>query len=165
MRQCDGEHVQTLLMIRDDFWMAVTRFLRDLEIDLVPNENIAVVDLFDLRHARNVLAAFGHAYGTLPQKSTEFSSDQQSFLDDAISGLLQDGKIISVRLAPFAEMVKGKPWTLGETLREVGGTEGIGVSFLEESFNSPQANPKHRLHQKAAQAVLEALLPQTGRRH
>ena len=36
------------------------------------------------------------------------------------------------------------------------------MTFLEETFSSPQANPKHRLHQKAAQAVLKALLPQTG---
>src|SRR5262249_39653710 len=56
---------------------------------------------------------------------------------------------------------KGKPWTPA-TLREVGGTEGVGLTFLEETFSSPQANPKHRLHQKAAQAVLKALLPQTG---
>ena len=60
--------------------------------------------------------------------------------------------MISVRLALFAEMVKGKPWTPA-TLREVGGTEGVGVTFLEETFSSPQANPKHRLHQEAAQAV------------
>ena len=66
-----------------------------------------------------------------------------------------------MRLALFAEMVKGKPWTPA-TLREVGGTEGVGVTFLEETFSSPQANPKHRLHQKAAQAVLKALLPETG---
>ena len=58
-------------------------------------------------------------------------------------------------------MVKGKPWTPA-TLREVGGTEGVGVTFLEETFSSPQANPKHRLHQKAAQAVLKALMPETG---
>ena len=69
--------------------------------------------------------------------------------------------MISVRLALFAEMVKGKPWTTA-ALEEVGGTEGVGVTFLEETFSSPQANPKHRLHQKAAQAVLKALLPQTG---
>ncbi len=61
----------------------------------------------------------------------------------------------------FAEMVKGKPWT-PTTLREIGGTEGVGVTFLEETFSSPQANPKHRLHQKGAQAVLKALLPGTG---
>ena len=32
----------------------------------------------------------------------------------------------------------------------------MGVAFLEETFSSPQANPRHRLHQKAAQAVLES---------
>ena len=44
----------------------------------------------------------------------------------------------------------------------VGGTEGVGVTFLEETFSSPHANPRHRLHQKAAQAVLKALLPDSG---
>src|SRR5262249_297012 len=66
VRQCDGEHLGAIVMVRDDFWMAATRFMRDLEIDLVPDQNIAAVDLFDLRHARKVLAAFGQAYGTLP---------------------------------------------------------------------------------------------------
>ena len=32
LRQCDGEHVQAVVMVRDDFWMAATRFMRDLEI-------------------------------------------------------------------------------------------------------------------------------------
>jgi eukaryotic-like serine/threonine-protein kinase len=125
LRQCDGEHVQAIVMVRDDFWMAATRFMRDLEIDLVPDQNIAVVDLFDRRHARKVLTAFGRAYGTLPERMTELSRDQESFLDQAIAGLAQDGKVISVRLALFAEMVKGKPWTPA-TLRAVGGTEGVG---------------------------------------
>ena len=66
-----------------------------------------------------------------------------------------------MRLALFAEMVKGRPWT-PTTLRGVGGMEGVGVTFLEETFSSPQANPRHRLHQKAAQAVLKALLPESG---
>ena len=58
-------------------------------------------------------------------------------------------------------MMKGKPWT-PTTLKEVGGTEGIGVTFLEETFSSQTANPEHRLHQKAARAVLKALLPDSG---
>jgi formylglycine-generating enzyme required for sulfatase activity len=61
----------------------------------------------------------------------------------------------------FAEMVKGKPWTPA-TLKDVGGAEGVGVTFLEETFASATANPRHRLHQKAAQAVLKALLPEAG---
>src|SRR5262245_16120756 len=58
-------------------------------------------------------------------------------------------------------MMKGKPWT-PSTLKEVGGAEGTGVTFLEETFSSATANPKHRLHQKAARAVLKALLPEAG---
>ena len=89
------------------------------------------------------------------------ASNQHSFLDQSISGLAQDGKIISVRLALFAEMVKGKPWNPA-TLREVGGTEGVGLAFLEETFSASTAPPEHRLHQKAAQSVLKALLPESG---
>jgi serine/threonine protein kinase/formylglycine-generating enzyme required for sulfatase activity len=161
LRQCDGVHVQAIVLARDDFWMAATRFMRNLETDLVADKNVAAIDLFDLRHARKVLTAFGRAYGSLPERTADFSRDQESFLDQAIAGLAQDYQIVSVRLALFAEMVKGKPWTPA-TLRAVGGTQGVGVTFLEETFSSPQANPRHRLHQKAAQAVLKALLPPSG---
>ena len=70
LRQCDGVRVQQLRLLRDDFWMAATRFMRDLDIELVPNENVASVDLFDMKHARKVLAAYGRAYETLPVGST-----------------------------------------------------------------------------------------------
>ena len=58
-------------------------------------------------------------------------------------------------------MMKGKPWTPA-TLKEVGGTEGVGVTFLEETFSAATAPPEHRYHQKAARAVLKALLPEAG---
>ena len=35
LRQCDGGHVQALVMVRDDFWLAASRFMRDLEVRLV----------------------------------------------------------------------------------------------------------------------------------
>ncbi len=161
LRQCDGEHLQAIVLVRDDFWLAASRFLRDLDIRLVEGKNSAMVDLFDPRHARKVLMAFGRAYGALPERIGDLSSEQESFLDQSTSGLAQDGKIISVRLALFAEMVKGKPW-VPDTLREVGGTEGVGLTFLEETFSASAAPPEHRFHQKAAQSVLKALLPQTG---
>ncbi len=161
LRQCDGEHLQAVVMVRDDFWLAVSRFMADLEVELSPGQNVALVDLFSPRHAKKVLTLFGQAYRLLPEMSTDLSKVQRTFLEQAISGLTQDGKIVPVRLALFAEMVRERSWT-PETLREVGGTEGVGVTFLEETFNSPQANPTHRLHQRAAQAVLEALLPETG---
>ncbi len=161
LRHCDGERLQCVVLVRDDFWMAATRLMTELEVELIQGQNTTAFDLFDPRHARKVLTAFGVAYGSLPEATGEISKDQHAFLDHAISGLTQDGKVISVRLALFAEMMKSKPWSPA-TLREVGGTEGVGVTFLEETFSSPQANPKHRFHQKAAQAVLKALLPETG---
>ena len=132
LRHCDGEHVQAIVMVRDDFWLAASRFMRDLEIRLLEGENIALVDLFDPRHAQKVLTAFGRAYGGCPRTSV-ISQDQNYFWIKRFRRLAQDGKIISVRLALFAEMVKGKPWTPA-TLRNMGGTEGIGVTFLEETF-------------------------------
>jgi hypothetical protein len=44
----------------------------------------------------------------------------------------------------------------------VGGTEGIGFTFLEETFRTRSAPPEHRLHEKAARAVLKSLLPEQG---
>src|SRR4029079_19389612 len=69
LRQCDGRRVQCVVMVRDDFWMAVIRFMRELEIRLVEGQNSAAVDLFDQHHARKVLAAFGRAFGRLSEKS------------------------------------------------------------------------------------------------
>jgi serine/threonine protein kinase/formylglycine-generating enzyme required for sulfatase activity len=161
LRHCESGRLQCVVLVRDDFWLAVSRFMKAVEVELLEGRNSALVDLFDLLHARKVLAAFGRAYGRLPDNLGECSREQDAFLDQAVAGLAQYGKVISVRLALFAEMVKGKPWT-PTMLREVGGTQGVGVTFLDETFTTPTAPPQHRLHQKAAQAVLKALLPEIG---
>jgi hypothetical protein len=111
LRQCDGGRVQCIVMVRDDLWLVVSRFMAALEIELVQGRNMALVDLFDPRHARRVLASFGRAFSALPEGGQPRSAEQDAFLDQAVAGLAQHGKIISVRLALFAEMVKGKPWT------------------------------------------------------
>jgi hypothetical protein len=161
LRQCDGGRVQGLVLVRDDFWMAATRFMASLEISLVQGHNCGAVDLFDLLHARQVLGEFGRAFSRLPENRGQRTKDQEAFLGQAVAGLAQDGKVIPVRLALFAEMVKGRPWTPA-TLKEVGGAAGVGVTFLEETFSASTAPPQHRLHQKAAQAMLRALLPEAG---
>lgn len=161
LRQCDGGRLQCVVMVRDDFWMAATRFMRDLEVRLVEAQNSAAVDLFPIQHAEKVLESFGRAFGVLPEVVSEISREQKQFLEQAVSGLAQDGKVICVRLALFAEMMKGKPWTPA-SLKAVGGTDGVGVTFLEETFSSATAPPEHRFHLKAARANLKILLPETG---
>jgi eukaryotic-like serine/threonine-protein kinase len=161
LRQCDGGRVQCIVMVRDDFWLAVSRFLRELEVRLVEGGNSALVDLFDIDHAGKVLAAFGRAFGKLPERSADTDDDAKRFLSLALPGLAQDGKVISVRLALFAEMMKSRPWTPA-SLKEVGGTAGVGVTFLEETFNASTAPPERRYHQKATRSVLKSLLPESG---
>jgi hypothetical protein len=151
--------VQAVVLVRDDFWMAATRFMRGLECPLLEGQNSAAADLFDPRHARKVLTAFGRAFGALREGAGDLSAEQSRFVEQAVEGLGQDGKVISVRLALFADMVKGRPWTPG-TFRAVGGTAGVGVTFLEETFSAATAPPLHRYHQRAARALLQALLPE-----
>jgi hypothetical protein len=83
-------------LVRDDFWMATTRLLRDLEIRLVEGDNSTAVDLFEPRHARKVLAAFGRAIGALPEGRT--TPEQEQLLDETVAGLARDGTVIPVRL-------------------------------------------------------------------
>jgi serine/threonine protein kinase/formylglycine-generating enzyme required for sulfatase activity len=161
LRQCDGDRVQCLVMVRDDFWMAVIRFMRELEIRFLDGHNSAAVDLFDLDHARKVLAAFGRAFGKLADNFGDIDREQKEFVKQAVAGLAQEGKVISVRLALFAEMMKGKAWTPA-SLKAAGGAEGVGVAFLEGTFSAATAPPEHRYHQKAARSVLKALLPEAG---
>jgi formylglycine-generating enzyme required for sulfatase activity len=158
LRQCDGGRVQALLLVRDDFGMATARFLRELEVRIVEGHNFATVDLFDPAHARKVLALFGRAFGCLAEGST---AEQESFLNLAVAGLAQEGRVIPVRLALFADMVKARPW-VPAALRDVGGAEGVGVAFLDEVLGQRARNPEYRLHARAAQAVLQALLPEAG---
>jgi serine/threonine protein kinase len=160
LRQCDGGRVQALVMVRDDFWLGISRFARAMEADLVPGKNLALVDLFDEGHAKTVLSAFGRAFGRLPVEPEGTNKEQRQFLDQAVSTLSQEHKIICVRLAWFAQMMKERPWTPA-SLEACGGEAG-GATFLEDTFSSPFANPQHRLHQKAARGVLQSLLPEAG---
>ena len=137
--QSDGSRLQAVVMVRDDFWMAATRFFRDLDIPLLERHNSAAVDLFDLEHAERVLKAFGRAFGKLQRNDSEDKADLTQFVTESVRGLAQENKVISVRLALFAEMMKSRPWTL-EALRDVGGTLGVGATFLEETFSAEGAS-------------------------
>jgi hypothetical protein len=86
LRHCDGSRLQCLVLVRDDFGMAATRFMAALDIPIAQGENFSTVDLFDPLHARHVLAEFGRAYGRLPDNLGRCTADQETFLDQAVSG-------------------------------------------------------------------------------
>ncbi|QEH39283.1 Serine/threonine-protein kinase PknB (plasmid) [Aquisphaera giovannonii] len=159
LRQCDGSRLQAMLLVRDDFWMAVTRFFRAIEVPLLEGDNSASVEPFDEAHAMAVLREFGRAYGRLPAAPAEPGPDAAEFLRQAIDQMRRsDGGITPVHLCLFADVLRRSPWTTS-TLRGFRGIGGIGETFLRETFDSPAAPPSHRLHRQAAQGVLQALLP------
>src|SRR5262245_33190245 len=161
LRHCDGVKLQCLLAVRDDFGMAATRFMGELEIPIVQGRNFATIDRFSTTHARRVLAEFGRAFGQLPETDSDRTPGHELFLNEAVSWLAEDGKVIPVRLALFAEMIKDRPWS-PSTLAAFGDSEGVGVAFLEEAFASRSANPNHVRHQPAVRRILQALLPEHG---
>ena len=161
LRQCDGGQLQAILMIRDDFYLAAARLMNHIDVPIVTDQNFKLVDLFDLEHARRVLSRFGEAYDKLPSQAEARSAEQTAFIDQVVEGLAESNKVVSVRLSLLADMLKGRQW-IPATLESIGGLEGIGISFLEETFASSRADVRHRAHQVAVRGVLRALLPDSG---
>jgi serine/threonine protein kinase/formylglycine-generating enzyme required for sulfatase activity len=161
LRQCDGRRLQAVLMIRDDFYLAAARLMNQIDVPIVTDQNFKLVDLFDLEHARRVLVRFGESYDRLPQEANARSPAQGEFIEQVVEGLAENSKVVSVRLSLLAEMLKGREW-VPATLESIGGLEGIGISFLEETFGSNRADARHRAHQGAVRGVLRALLPDLG---
>jgi formylglycine-generating enzyme required for sulfatase activity len=157
LRHCDGAGVQAIVLVRDDYWMAASRFFQALEVPIVQGRNAAAVELFDAAHARKVLEGFGRALGRVPRDGGDGPAARplSQFLDAAVAGLTGDqGRVVPVRLSLFAEVVRSRPWTPA-TLAELGGTDGIGVKFLDDRFGSAP----YRDLRAGAQAVLRELLP------
>ncbi|MFO0904142.1 MAG: protein kinase [Pirellulales bacterium] len=161
LRQCDGVRVRCLVLVRDDFWLALHRFLEAVDCPLTLGQNAMMVDLFEYEHARKVLIEFGRGYGRLPPDTAPLSREHERFLDQALVNLAVGDKFIPVQLALFADLVKSREWTPA-TLRQLGGAVGVGEQFLHESFSAAWAPVHQRAHEQAARKVLEALLPDEG---
>ncbi len=159
LRQCDGTRVQCIVLVRDDFWLALNRFMEAVETPLIVGQNVRLVDLFDLPHAKSVLTRLGRAFERVPEGPPSLMT--QRFIDLAVEYLAKDGKVFPVHLSLFAEMVKARDW-VPDTLSQLGGAIGVGVQFLRESFSVAHAPMGHRIHEDAVRHVLEGLLPEVG---
>lgn len=160
MRHADGKSVKFLLVVRDDFSMALNRLCRLIEVRLMAGENFEIVDRFDLRHSRKVLIELGRGYDALPLADGDLTTKHERFFDEALRMLSEGGRVVSIRLSLFAHIVREKDWN-ESTLRKMGGAEGIGLEFLDETFLRSGGNPKFRLLATPAIRVLSALLPES----
>src|SRR5262249_8904806 len=55
--QCDGGHVQTIVLVREDFWSATTRFSKQTHVEFDHDVNAWFLDLFHQPHGEKVLTA------------------------------------------------------------------------------------------------------------
>ncbi len=161
LRQCDGVSLQVLIVVRDDFWLAVSQFLRAIEVPIAEDQNTMAVELFGNRHARDVLKRFGMAYGAIPKTVEEQTDDHNRFLDVAISDLSDGSHVPCVTLSLFAHMFKGQDWT-GAALSSMGGTDAVGVQYLERVFDRDAGPLLLRRYGQHARRILDCLLPNHG---
>ena len=158
LRFCNGVQLQAVLVVREDFWVSISRFAATLELVFEDGRNAAMLDLFSEEHARQVLRRLGTDWDRFV--GMEIGS-REAFLQEAVAGLSVSGRVVPIQLALLATMLVDRPWTLDELTR-IGGAKGVGLHFLQRHL-SPRADRANQRHLSAAAiAVLECMLPTTG---
>ena len=159
LRQCDGKNINCILLIRDDFWMSTSQFMKCLEIPVREGLNSLVLPMFDRRHARKVLVAFGRSFDRLPvgadDQGDRLASTQRKFIRDAVDSLAVDSKVNCVHLSVFAKIAQDREWTASE-LQRLGGLKGAGVRYLDDVLGGVRNN---ETQDRMVRSILQQLLP------
>lgn len=156
IREADGRNVLFLVLVRDDFWMSVSRLLNTVGASLREGENSTAIDLFSRKHATKVLELFGRAYGALPANDEPLTTENLEFLQEAVNQLVENGFVLPIRLSMFAFAFRTREWSPA-TLRQAGGAKGVFVNYFDDVFR--RGPIEYRPHERAARAVLAYLLP------
>ena len=158
LRHCDGRRLSCLLIVREDFSQHTSRLLHGLDFNWNENVNVRRIDLFDKKHAMDVLFQLGRALGRLPADKQQLDDSQQAFLRRVADELAIENRVVPVHLTMFTQMFKNRSWDHDE-LDAVGGIAGVGQRYLESTFgDQAQAAVDSDLRGLAA-VLLESLLP------
>jgi serine/threonine protein kinase len=160
LRQCDGKHIQALLLVRNEFWSEIGELMQMLEYPLSDESNASGLPLLNLQHAQRVLASFGRAYETIP--TGPLSDTHRAFIEKSVKSLAQENQILCVHLSIFAELMRNHSWDI-PTLNRLGGADGILLRFLSDAFDSPNASPLLRANADACADILRELIPDDDR--
>ena len=109
------DSVQCLVLVRDDFWMAISRFMEATGRSHPgrAQQRLGGPVRPATTHARCWPLLAKRTAG-FPRTTASCPRNSGRFLERAVDELAEDGKVICVRLALFADMFKGKPWTPAE---------------------------------------------------
>ncbi|MGI9518419.1 MAG: SUMF1/EgtB/PvdO family nonheme iron enzyme [Pirellulaceae bacterium] len=159
LRHCDSATIQCLILVRDDFWMNMSEFMRCIERKIEEGKNALSLPLFDERHAAKVLTAIGRANQCLPPATESLSRTGKRFVRDAVGSISENGKVLCVRLTILADMVNDRDWTT-TNFKKTFGADGVGPAWLQlKLVDNAKVN---RAMLPACELVLERLLPAAG---
>ena len=158
LRQCDGKRLKAILLVRDEFWNSISHFMHLMESSLADLSNALSLPLLNQRHAERVLEAIGRAYENLPSLPDPISERQQAFIEQSVQLLSNEGLVICVRLAMFAELMRSREWD-PKTLISIGGVDGAAIKYLKESFDVQTAPISRRSVSQSCREILRCLLP------
>ena len=158
----DGIHAQCLIVVRDDFWQDLSRVFQRHCLPLALGENARLVDLFDKKHAAQVLETYGRFWGKFPAEGS-LSVGDEKFLKNSVDSLVEsDGLIRPATIALFSEMLSRRDWTTQE-LKTIGGLEGLGERYLDEVSERISADAfGPQKGKRMFSTVVEHLLPPAG---
>ncbi|MEO1526162.1 MAG: protein kinase [Planctomycetota bacterium] len=153
LRQADGIRLQFVLVVRDDFWSATSRLMRDLDSSLRDGRNAMSLERFSATHARHVLQ-------TWSQSAPDGSEVDDDFVETAIALIAEGDRVIPVRLALLASVLGEEPWTIGR-LDAISRRGSLSAYFLD-SLLGAATSVEGRRFSEPARRVLRALTPPTG---
>lgn len=160
LRQCDGKSIQALLIVRDDFWIELSRFMQTVEEPLREHENMLAVEPFSPDHACAVLHRLGNSLnGATTSPAEQLIRDK--FVRKAIELIQRDGKVAPVRLALFMEMTKELPWNI-EQIRHFENFRTLGRTYIKQRFDPSTCPRRYRPLIPAVKSILRALIPDQG---
>ena len=159
LRHCDADRFQTICLIRDDFWVEASQFMKAIEQKIEESKNAMALPLLDTRHARNLLISYGKSIGCISQG--ELAKQQERFAKEAIEEISDYHKVICVRLIVLCEVFKNRDWTVSE-IQKIGGWDGIGREFVGSIFrDAPKViSQNDRIAWKILQPLLSNETPE-----
>lgn len=160
LRQCDGEHVQVLVVVDDEHWARATELSALVEVPLLEGQNLRPMQLLSSRHARKILELMGRTYGTLPSVHEVPVDSYDEFLERSTEELGRDhsGRILPIQIAIFAQMAELHHWS-ADLLEQSGGLAGLYVKYFEDQFESETAPTKNRKALPDIAKILSLFLP------
>ena len=152
MRQADGQRLQFVFVVRDEFWSSLSQLMRDLDAPLRDGKNGMAFRPFDRGHAENVLESWC--------TSLNGQSIDDRFRSKAMQLVASGDRVIPVRLALLAEVL-GNDWS-ERKLNDIAARGSLSGYYLDSTVGPFAPQGQRRLTQTAKE-ILRQLTPSVGR--